>query len=71
MVNHEERVTKIKTLLVRSNSCNYSDAYILVERTITVGNTVAAAVAGNNVDKKMIFKNCARFTNCISRINNS
>ena len=51
MVNHEKRVTKIKTLLLKSNLYDYSDAYILLERTITVGNTVAAAAAGNNLNK--------------------
>ena len=44
----------------------YSDAYILVKRTITIVHTSAAS----NVDKKVIFKNCASFTGCISRINN-
>ena len=27
--------------------------------------------AANNTDKKVIFKNCAPFTNCISKINNT
>ena len=49
---------------------DYSDAYILVNRTITVRNTVTAA-APDNKDKKVIFKNCALFTNCISEINNT
>ena len=29
----------------------------------------ATAVAPNNVNKKVIFKNCVSFTNCISTIN--
>ena len=50
----------------------YSDAYILVKGTITVNNTAAAdAAAANNTNKKVIFKNCASFTNCISEINNT
>ena len=50
--------------------CQYSDAYILVEETITVANTGTAAAA-NNDDKTLIFKNWAPFTSCISRINNT
>ena len=51
--------------------CDYSDAYILVTGTITVNNTVAADADANNTNKKVIFKNCAPFTNCISEIDNS
>ena len=51
--------------------CDYSDAYILIKRTITVLNTSVAAAATNNGDKKVIFKNCATFTGCISEINNT
>ena len=51
--------------------CHYSDAYILVTGTITVNNTVAADADANNTNKKVIFKNCVPFTNCISEINNS
>ena len=38
---------------------------------ITVANTAAAGEAADNVDKKVILKNCALFTSCISRINNT
>ena len=54
--------------MLRSSLCDYSDAYILVKGNITVNNTAAAA---NNTNKKVIFKNCAPFTNCISKINNT
>ena len=56
--------------MLRSSLCNYSDAYILVKENIAVSNTGTAA-AHNNTDKKVIFKNCAPFTNCISKINNT
>ena len=56
---------KFKTTMLKSSSCDYSDAYILVRGTINVNNTAAA----NN--KKVIFKNCAPFTNCINEINNT
>ena len=56
--------------MLRSSLCDYSDAYILVKGNITVNNTAAGAAA-NNTNKKVIFKNCAPFTNCISKINNT
>ena len=59
---------KFKTTMLKSSLCDYSDAYILVKGTITVNNTAAAV---NNTNKKVIFKNCAPFTNCISEINNT
>ena len=57
--------------MLRSSLCDYSDAYILVKGNITVNNTAAAGAAANNTNKKVIFKNCAPFTNCISKINNT
>ena len=62
---------KFKTTMVKSSLCDYSDAYILVKETISVNNTAAAGAAVNNNNKKVIFKNCAPFTNCISKINNT
>ena len=44
---------------------------IHVRETITVNNTAAADADANNTNKKVIFKNCAPFTKCISEINNS
>ena len=57
--------------MTRSNLCDYHDAYILVKGTITVPNTEAAGAAVNNTNKKVIFKNCIPFTNCITEINNT
>ena len=57
----------LKTAMLRSSLCDCSDACILVKGNITVNNTAAA----NNTNKKVITKNCAPFTNCISKINNS
>ena len=45
--------------------------HIHVKGTITVNNTVAADADANNTNKKVIFKNCAPFTNCIREINNT
>ena len=57
--------------MLKSSLCDHSDAYILVKGTITVLNTAAAIAATNNTTKKVIFKNCALFTYCISEINNT
>ena len=62
---------KFKTTMLKSNLCEYSDAYILVKGTISVNNTAAQGAAANNTKKKVIFKNCGPFTNCISEINNT
>ena len=62
---------RFKTAMLRSSLCDYSDAYILVKGNITVNNTAAAGAAANNTNKKVIFKNCALFTNCITNINNT
>ena len=62
---------KFKTTMLISSLCDYSDACILVKGTISVNNTAAAGAAVNNTNKKVIFKNCAPFTNCISEIKNT
>ena len=62
---------KFKTTMLKSSLCDYSDAYILVKGTISVNNTAAQGANANNTNKKVIFKNCAPFTNCISEINNT
>ena len=65
------KLIRFKTAMLRSSLFDYSDAYILVKGNITVNNTAAAVAAANNTGKKVIFKNCAPFTNCISKINNT
>ena len=50
--------------------CDYSHAYMLLKGTITVNNTVAAGADANNANKKVIFINCALFTDYESKINN-
>ena len=58
---------RFKTTMLRSSLCDYSNAYVLVKGNITVNNTAGAGAAANNINKKVIFKNCAPFTNCISK----
>ena len=60
-----------KTSMLKSSSCDYSDAYILVQGNITVNNIAGAGADANNINKKVIFKNYALFTNCINKINNT
>ena len=54
----------IKTPMLRSDLCDFSDAYIVVKGEITVTNP-------NNAkrNKAVAFKNNAPFINCISKIN--
>ena len=59
--------------MLRSNLCDYSDAYVLLNGTITiagVGNDDAMRQADER-DKDVTFENCAPFTKWISRINNT
>ena len=77
-INDESRGTynvnsqiKFRTTMLKSSLCDYSDAYVVVKGTITVNNTAAADADANNTNKKVIFKNCGPFTNCISEINNT
>ena len=58
---------KFKTSMIRSSLRDYSDAYILVKGIITVSNS-GTTPTPNNGNRKVIFKNCAPFTDCISNI---
>ena len=58
--------------MLRSNLCDYSDAYILVKGTITVTTPGVNNNANNIRDKRnrpVILKNNAPFVSCITRIN--
>ena len=58
--------------MLRSNLCDYSDAYILLKGTITVTALGANNGANNIRDKKnrpLILKNNAPFVSCTTRIN--
>ena len=64
---------RFKTSMLRSSLCDYSEAYILVSRTIKISgarnNDAARRLYETN--KQVIFKNCAPFTDYISEINNT
>ena len=59
--------------MLKSSSCDYSDAYILVSGTITVvgAGADAATIASDKNNKQAIFKKCAPFNDCITEINNT
>ena len=67
---NENKSIRFKTPMLRSGLCDYGDAYILINGTITV---TANAGANNIRDKKnrpLIIKDNAPFISCITKINN-
>ena len=62
-----DKLIRFKTAMLRSSLCDYSDAYILVKGNITVNNNAGAGAGVNNFDKRVLFRNCAPFTNCIRK----
>ena len=60
---------RFKTSMLRSDLCDFSDAYIVVKGTITLTKTDGRRFIDirNNF---LAFKNNTPFTNCISKINN-
>ena len=64
---------KFKTSLLRPSLCDDSDAYILASGTITVIGAGANDTVKqlDEINKGVIFKNCASFTDCMSEINNT
>ena len=59
--------------MLKSNLCDYVDAYIFAKGRITItgAGDDAAARQLDEKNKGVTFKNCAPFTKCISRINNT
>ena len=72
---------KFKTTMLRSSLCDYADAYILNKGRITItgdagppaGRTEAQLLVARQDERKegVIFKDCAPFTKCISKINDT
>ena len=52
--------------MLRSDLCDYSDAYIVVKGTITVTNP-----SNDEYEKELTLKNNAPFVSCILTINNT
>ena len=61
----ENKSIRFKTPMLRSDLCDYVDAYILIKGTITV----AGNAPGNRQDRPVILKKNAPFISCIARIN--
>ena len=59
---------RFKTSILRSEICDYSDAYVTVKGTITAQKENNRAFAGYN--RTSILKNNAPFINCKAKINN-
>ena len=49
---------KFETQVIKSNLCDYSDAYIFVIANITA--------TGGDANTRVAFKNCAPFTKCVT-----
>ena len=60
--NEDSTTVKFETKVIKSNLCDYSDAYILV-----TGNNTAT---GGDANTRVAFQNCIPFTKCITHINN-
>ena len=69
---NKNKSVRFKTPMLRSNLCDYSDAYILVKGTITA-TAPGANNGANNIRHKrnrpLKLKNNAPFVSCITRIN--
>ena len=64
---------KFQIPMLKSSLCDYCDAYILVEGTVTIAGAEADAV-GQNADERnkgLTFKYFAPFTDQLSKINNT
>ena len=67
---NENKSIRFKTLMLRPNLCNHSDAYLLVKGTIRVNGVVNGTendIAKRNIP--LVLKNNAPFVSCITRIN--
>ena len=59
--NEDSTTVKFETKVIKSNLCDYSDAYILVTGNITA--------TGGDANTRVAFKNCAPFTKCLTHRN--
>ena len=66
---NENKSIRFKTPMLRSDLCDYSDVYILVNGTITVTANAGANNIRDKKKRKLILKNNAAFVSCITRIN--
>ena len=62
---NENKSIRFKTPMLRSHLCDYADAYVLVNGTITVDGNAAR----DRQNRPVILKNNAPFISCITKIN--
>ena len=67
---NENKSIRFKTPMLRSDLCDYADAYIFVNATITVTANAGANNIRDKRNRKLILKNNAPFVSCITKINN-
>ena len=68
-INDQSRGTyntnaQVRSKTTKTSLCDYSDAYILVKGQL-IPKQASAGAAANNTNKKVIFKNCSPFTDCM------
>ena len=56
--------------MIRSSLCDYSDPYILLKEIQQLKTQLPKVQTLIIEAKKVVFKNCAPFTDCISEIKN-
>ena len=61
---------RFRTSMLRSDLCDFSDAYIVVKGTITLTKINGRGIIDIR-NRFLAFKNNAPFSNCISKINNA
>ena len=59
--NEDSTTVKFETKAIKSNLCDYPDAYIPVAGNITA--------TGGDANTRVPFQNCAPFTKCITHVN--
>ena len=62
---NENKSIRFKPLMLRSDLCDYADAYILIDGAITV----AGNAPRDRQNRPVILKNNAQFISCITKIN--
>ena len=66
---NENKSIRFKTPMLRSDLCDYADAYILVSGTITVTANAGAKNIRDKKNRPLILKNNTLFNSCITMVN--
>ena len=72
-MNLDEDILLVVILNLKLQCSDLGHAYIVVKGTITIigAEDDAAARREDEINKGVIFKNCALFTKCISKVNDT